>query len=166
MIYLTNPTSGEAIDPTAAAGNTLAANPYLDDQLCWEKYTGMVLVSGTGPCGSNSQAGQLLTTSASFTSTTMPAPGSNGADAIPFKWVRIANKQNSWGSEPIGEYRLTRRTASLLERVARDSDSRRRYMRGANTSAYAGLGGHFVGSHAEIRPESRFQAHGTDGSSV
>jgi hypothetical protein len=27
----------------------------------------------------------------------MPAPGSNGADAIPFKWVRIANKQNFMG---------------------------------------------------------------------
>ena len=66
MIYLMNPTSGEAIDPTAAAGNTLAANPYLDDQLCWEKYTGIVLTAGTGPCGSNSQAGQLLTTSYIF----------------------------------------------------------------------------------------------------
>ncbi len=97
MIYLVNPTSGEAIDPTAAAGNTLAANPYLDDQLCWEKYVGMVLVSGTGPCGSNNQAGQLLTTNSSFTSSTIPAPGSNGADALAFKWVRIANKQNFMG---------------------------------------------------------------------
>src|SRR5215467_1971418 len=97
MIYLMNPTSGEAIDPTAASGNTLAANPYLDDQLCWEKYAGMVLNAGTGPCGSNSQAGQLLLTNASYTSATMPAPGSNGASAIPFKWVRIANKQNFMG---------------------------------------------------------------------
>ena len=97
MIYLTNPTSGEPIDPTAAAGNTLAANPYLDDQLCWEKYTGIVLTSGTGPCGSNGQLGQLLLTNSSFTSATMPAPGSNGADALAFKWVRIANKQNLMG---------------------------------------------------------------------
>src|SRR6266853_1119285 len=101
MIYLTNPTSGEAIDPTAAAGNTLAANPYLDDQLCWEKYTGIVLTSGTGPCGSNSQVGQLLLTNSSFTNATMPAPGSNGADALAFKWVRIANKQNLMG--PLGQ---------------------------------------------------------------
>jgi hypothetical protein len=98
MIYLMNPTSGEAIDPTAAAGNTLAANPYLDDQLCWEQYVGMALLTGTGPCGSNLQANQLLTTNASFTSGTMPAPGSNGADALAFKWVRIANKQNFMGS--------------------------------------------------------------------
>src|SRR5438105_5126732 len=97
MIYLMNPTSGEAIDPTAASGNTLAANPYLDDQLCWEKYTGIVLTSGTGPCGSNNQAGQLLLTNTSFTSSTMPAPGSNAADALAFKWVRIANKQNFMG---------------------------------------------------------------------
>ncbi|HET8888894.1 MAG TPA: hypothetical protein VFQ41_08320 [Candidatus Angelobacter sp.] len=98
MIYLTNPTSGEPIDPTAASGNTLAANPYLDDQLCWEKYAGLPLTAISGPCGSNSQAGQLLLTSASFTSSTMPAPGSNGADALAFKWVRIANKQNLMGS--------------------------------------------------------------------
>ncbi len=109
MIYLTNPTSGEAIDPTAAAGNTLAANPYLDDQLCWEKYAGMVLLSGTGPCGSNSQAGQLLTTNSSFTSATMPAPGSNGADALAFKWVRIANKQNFMG--PLSQKVSTASTA-------------------------------------------------------
>jgi hypothetical protein len=109
MIYLMNPTSGEPIDPTAASGNTLAANPYLDDQLCWEKYAGIVLNAGTGPCGSNSQAGQLLLTNASFTSTTMPAPGSNGPDAIPFKWVRIANKQNFMG--PLNQSVSTASTA-------------------------------------------------------
>ena len=38
MIYLKNPTNGEAIDPTTAAGSTLATNPYLDDQLCWERF--------------------------------------------------------------------------------------------------------------------------------
>jgi hypothetical protein len=102
MIYLVNPTNGEPIDPTAAAGNTVAANPYLDDQLCWEKYTGLALLTGTGPCGSNLQAQQLLTTNASFTSGTMPAPGSNGADALAFKWVRIANKQNFMG--PLGQF--------------------------------------------------------------
>jgi hypothetical protein len=101
MIYLVNPTSGEPIDPTAASGATLTANPYLDDQLCWEQYTGLALLPGTGPCGSNFQAQQLLTTNASFTSGTMPAPGSNGADALAFKWVRIANKQNFMG--PLGQ---------------------------------------------------------------
>ncbi len=102
MIYLTNPTSGEPIDPTAASGNTLAANPYLDDQLCWEKYVGLTLTAISGPCGSNSQTNQLLLSNASFTSSTMPAPGSNGADALAFKWVRIANKQNFMG--PLNQF--------------------------------------------------------------
>jgi Tfp pilus assembly protein PilX len=115
MIYLTNPTSGENIDPTAASGATLAANPYLDDQLCWEKYAGMALLSGTGPCGSNNQTGQLLTTNASFTNFTMPAPGSNGADALAFKWVRIANKQNFMG--PLGQSVSTAPTATAIQQV-------------------------------------------------
>src|SRR5882724_6863419 len=33
LLYLTNPTSAEVIIPTAS--------PYLDDQLCWEKYTAL-----------------------------------------------------------------------------------------------------------------------------
>jgi hypothetical protein len=117
MIYLTNPTSGEPIDPTAAAGNTLAANPYLDDQLCWEKYA-LPLLTGTGPCGSNLQASQLLTTNASFTSSTMPAPGSNGADALAFKWVRIANKQNLMG--PLSQKVSTAPTATNGQQVCWD----------------------------------------------
>src|SRR5215467_16334703 len=45
MIYLMNPTSGEPIDPTTggALNASLSTNPYLDDQLCWEKYAGIVL---------------------------------------------------------------------------------------------------------------------------
>src|ERR1044071_10052047 len=116
MIYLTNPTSGENIDPTAASGATLAVNPYLDDQLCWEKYVGMApMAPGTGPCGSNNQTGQLLTTNASFTSFTMPAPGSNGADALAFKWVRIANKQNFMG--PLGQSVSSAPTATAIQQV-------------------------------------------------
>jgi hypothetical protein len=98
IIYLKNPTNGEAIDPTATANN-----PYVDDQLCWEKYTGMLTLTpgSSGPCGSNGQSTQLLANSLSFTSRTMsPAPGVNGPDALPFKWVRIANKQNLMG--PLG----------------------------------------------------------------
>lgn len=94
MFYLTNPTSGEGIDPTTATAN----NRYLDDQLCWEKYAGMTnLTSGTGPCGSNSQSGQLLANNNSFTTATMSAPGTGQSDALAFKWVRVANKQNFMG---------------------------------------------------------------------
>jgi hypothetical protein len=98
MIYLKNPTGGEAIDPTAAAGSTLSANPYLDDQLCWERYN-LGLTPANGSCGSNSQTGQLLTNSNSFTATTMTTTaGVNGTDALPFKWVRITAKQNLMGA--------------------------------------------------------------------
>ena len=99
MLYLKNPTNSETIDPTTAAGNTLATNPYLDDQLCWERYANLTLTTSAGPCGSNGQRGQLLTDSTAFTASTMTqSAGVNGADALPFKWVRIAAKQNLMGA--------------------------------------------------------------------
>jgi Tfp pilus assembly protein PilV len=99
MIYLENPTNAEAIDPTTAGGSTLAANPYLDDQLCWERFAHLTLTPGAGPCGSNGQGGQLLTDSTAFTATTMTqTAGVNGSDALPFKWVRITAKQNLMGA--------------------------------------------------------------------
>jgi hypothetical protein len=101
IIYVKNPTSGESIDPTSASGATVVANPFLDDQLCWEKFTGLVatLTPGTGgPCGSNGVSTQLMGAATYFTSTTLPtSPGINGTDALPFKWVRITNKQNLIG---------------------------------------------------------------------
>ena len=100
IIYVKNPTGGETIDPTTGAGATMAANPYLDDQLCWEKFTGLAtLTAGTaGPCGTNGASTQLLSTTTSFTAITLPtSPGINGPDALPFKWVRITNKQNLIG---------------------------------------------------------------------
>src|SRR5579871_5286354 len=101
MIYLENPTNAEAIDPTTASGSTLTANPYLDDQLCWERYANLNLTPNAGPCGSNGQGGQLLTDSTAFTANTMAqTAGVNGTDALPFKWVRIAAKQNLMG--PLG----------------------------------------------------------------
>jgi hypothetical protein len=100
IIYVKNPTAGEAIDPTTAAGATLVANPYLDDQLCWEKYTGLaaLTVGAAGPCGSNGQSSQLLSSATSFSTITLAtSPGINGPDSLPFKWVRITNKQNLVG---------------------------------------------------------------------
>src|SRR5579859_7674860 len=83
MLYLKNPTNSETIDPTTAAGNTLATNPYLDDQLCWERYANLTLTPSAGPCGSNGQSGQLLTDSTAFTASTMTqSAGVNGADAL------------------------------------------------------------------------------------
>jgi hypothetical protein len=110
MLYLLNPTSGEAIDPTKVTGATLTTNPYLDNQICWEQYTSLGLTPTAGPC----TGGQLLPSSASFKTLTMLTSAGTGgaesvstgapvnaADALPFKWVRITNKQNFMG--PLGK---------------------------------------------------------------
>jgi len=99
MIYVLNPTNGEAIDPTTASTNAA----YVDDQLCWEKYTLLPAVTpGTGgPCGGPNLTtpAQLLQNTLAFKPVTLaPAPGINGPDALPFKWVRVTNKQNLMGA--------------------------------------------------------------------
>src|SRR5260370_24232096 len=102
VIYAINPTNGEAVDPKANP-----ANPYVDDELCHEGYGGMNLAAGTtgAPCGIG--AGELPTTNyyktaavtagSDVTLTTGEIPNSNTASALPFKWVRITNKQNAMG---------------------------------------------------------------------
>ena len=100
MIYVMNPTSSEAIDPTSTTGATLTDNPYLDNQLCWEKYTGLTTLAPTptaGPCSGT----QLLGASTAYSAPVMTStdvPNWNGANALPFKWVRITNKQNLMGA--------------------------------------------------------------------
>jgi type IV pilus assembly PilX-like protein len=100
MVYALNPTAGEAITPKIITGSP---NPYLDDQLCWEKYAALTNVTpGTaGPCGAtgNPITQLLASSSTAFTTSTLPTgPGTNGTDALPFKWVRVANKQNLMGA--------------------------------------------------------------------
>jgi hypothetical protein len=103
VIYVENPTGAtDLIDPTTALGATLAANPTLDDQICQEQFTGLPL-AGTGgaPCEST---GQLLTAATPYFQPVTPTtnPGiiinTNTAAALPFKWVRITNKQNLMGT--------------------------------------------------------------------
>jgi hypothetical protein len=97
LLYLTNGVVGENISPTAAL--------YLDDQLCWEKYAALGLATGAGPCSAGQAAPQVLTDATSYTANLMNASaGVNQADALPFKWVRIANKQNLMG--PLGGIRV------------------------------------------------------------
>jgi|SRR6478609_6849111 len=105
MIYVKNPTLTEAIDPTSSGGtkSTLSANPYLDTQLCWERFTGLTTLTPAptaGPCAGT----QLLDSSTYFSAPVMSStdvPNTGGADALPFKWVRITNKQNLIG--PLGQ---------------------------------------------------------------
>src|SRR5262249_47130627 len=101
MIYVLNPTGGEAVDPTTATGNTIATNPYLDDQLCWEQFGGINVTGGTGgACGNNGQTlTQLLQVATPFKPLTLPvSPGVGGPDALPYKWGRVTNKQNLMGA--------------------------------------------------------------------
>jgi hypothetical protein len=101
MIYLTNPIGTENIDPSTGGvtNPSLATNPNMDDQICWERFAHLNLTPGAGPCGSNGQSGQLLTDSTAFTATTMAqTAGVHGSDALPFKWVRITAKQNLMGA--------------------------------------------------------------------
>jgi hypothetical protein len=97
VIYVKNPTSGEVIDPTAGADTT--ANPFLDDELCQERYVNLGITAMQGPCAG---AGHLPPQTNYFSLpatalTTADIPGLNGTNALAFKWVRITNKQNLMG---------------------------------------------------------------------
>jgi hypothetical protein len=99
VIYVKNPTSGEVIDPKSGAD--LTANPFLDDELCQERFANLGLTASTGPCvgaGSGSLPPQTPYFSLpTVAPTSADIPGLNGANALAFKWVRITNKQNLMG---------------------------------------------------------------------
>jgi hypothetical protein len=103
VIYVLNPTSGEAVDPTGASAGadlSIKSNPYLDDELCQEQFTNFnaTLTPTTGPCAG---AGHVMLSNTYFTMpavTTADIPGTGGADALSFKWVRITNKQDLMGT--------------------------------------------------------------------
>jgi Tfp pilus assembly protein PilX len=91
IIYLTNPTGSETIDPTSASSN------YFDNELCHESFTGLSIpfygVSSSTDCKQGSPAkgpqSSWLTTLASA------SPGTGAADALPYKWVRVTTKENT-----------------------------------------------------------------------
>lgn len=100
-IYVVNPNAAETaagINPTTSPGATTASNPYLDDELCLEQYTGLGLNAPSGSaCAGNSQ---LMSSNAYYTvpsTTTTQIPKTGQTDALLFKWVRISNKQNLMG---------------------------------------------------------------------
>jgi type IV pilus assembly PilX-like protein len=97
VIYVKNPAAGETVDPTTVSGAALADNPYLDTELCQEQFTGFPALTPTsGPCS----GAMLMNSGTYFTAPTMSAtdiPGTNGPNALLFKWVRITNKQNYMG---------------------------------------------------------------------
>ncbi|MGH9492239.1 MAG: hypothetical protein ACRD2K_01940, partial [Terriglobales bacterium] len=86
IIYIRNPRSAEAIDPTNAA----STNAYFDNELCHENFVGLGLADpGIGiPCAAGPPAGAVayLASDAPFTTT---------SGALDYKWVRITMKANN-----------------------------------------------------------------------
>lgn len=100
VLYVENPNgAGDVIDPTTGTGNTVAQNPTLDDELCQEQFTLMTLGAPAqgAPCEA-AAAGLPSVTTYFQPITPVTNPGmivnTNSASALPFKWVRITNKQN------------------------------------------------------------------------
>lgn len=106
VIYVENPTgAGDVIDPTSGltgTADTPTLNPTLDDELCHEQFGLLALVSpGAGaPCLG---AGQVMKQTPNYYQVPTPALPANAIvntgtpGALPFKWVRITNKQNFMG---------------------------------------------------------------------
>ncbi len=93
VLYVVNPTGSESIDPSSGL--------YIDDELCQEQY-------GTGSSGSFTTTFSAPTAGVrcsapgtgsfnTFTPNTADVPNTGTASALPFKWVRITNKQNFMG---------------------------------------------------------------------
>ncbi|HWZ42148.1 MAG TPA: hypothetical protein VNW97_01655 [Candidatus Saccharimonadales bacterium] len=101
VLYVKNPNASETasqIDPTTGAGATVAANPYLDNELCQEQFAGLGLNHTSGVACL--QAAELKSSNNYFTVPVLPlgsVPNSGQANALPFKWVRLTNKQNLMG---------------------------------------------------------------------
>ncbi len=75
VIYVTNPTGSETVDPTASGS-------YNDDELCHEQFSGLTCT--TLPTGTAWVAPYVASV----------APGTGQTSALPYKWVRITTKQN------------------------------------------------------------------------
>jgi hypothetical protein len=89
MIYITNPLGSETVDPTNANSN------YFDMELCHEGFTGLNSafsgVTASTDCKQNPPKGPQ---SGWFTTVASVGPGTGGADALSYKWVRVTTKSN------------------------------------------------------------------------
>lgn len=97
VMYVENPNgAGDVINPTTVAGATVAKNPTLDDELCQERFGGLLLGAPPGagaPCEAAGAAG-LPAVTTYFAPVNGLTMNWNSANALPFKWVRVTNKQN------------------------------------------------------------------------
>lgn len=95
IVYLTNPTGSETVDPTSTA----AGNNYFDDEFCHETFSTISYTPPaiSVPCSGSSQAvpSGAVTTFASI------SPYTGTSSALKYKWVRITLKQNSTFSSAV-----------------------------------------------------------------
>jgi hypothetical protein len=87
IVYLTNPTGSETIDPTSTT------NKYFDDEFCHEYFSTLTygtVPSATVPCSGSSQA----VPSSAVTTVASTSPYTGTSSALSYKWVRITLKQN------------------------------------------------------------------------
>jgi hypothetical protein len=87
IVYLTNSTGSETIDPTDPA------NTYFDDEFCHEYFSTLtyaVVPSPTVPCSGSAQA---VPSGAKATVVSI-SPYTGTSSALNYKWVRITLKQN------------------------------------------------------------------------
>lgn len=103
VIYVENTNGGAPPDPTSVTGNTVTANPSLDDELCQEQFGGLQLANPGQlgiPCGSGAGGNnELMSVNTYFQPLLNPAQIVNAgtASALPFPWVRVTNKYNFMG---------------------------------------------------------------------
>jgi hypothetical protein len=85
IYYITNPGAGPAVQPWSST------NAYTDDEICHEGYTGLALVV-TAP---DVRCAPANLPAMAYVSYTSALPFSGTANALAYKWVRVAPKVNS-----------------------------------------------------------------------
>jgi hypothetical protein len=100
VIYVYNPTGGETVDPSTTGD-------YADDELCQELFANLnsslsySTVTPGVPCAAPSSSGYFTQATGLNVNSGNPAasdiPYTTTSSALPFKWVRITNKQNLMG---------------------------------------------------------------------
>lgn len=95
VLYVTNPRSGEVIDPTVAG-------TYFDNELCHDNFVGLGPLANPGPgipCTAGPPSGAVAYRASD-------APFTNTAGALDYKWVRITMKANNTAFQGAGTYGL------------------------------------------------------------
>ncbi len=85
VIYLTNPLSGETVNPVSTSS-------YFDDELCREHFSAFSSALGAG--SANVACSSVPSGNAWYQTASSDSPNTNTATAMPYKWVRITFKEN------------------------------------------------------------------------